>query len=106
VYGTVHYGPGPGSIQVSKSYTLPNSNFNDDFHVFSIEWEPNEIRWYVDGVLYSTVNKISFGSVTYPFNEEFFIIINLAVGGNWPGSPDAITTFPQQLVVDYVRVYQ
>ncbi|HYH16028.1 MAG TPA: glycoside hydrolase family 16 protein, partial [Flavisolibacter sp.] len=106
VYGTVHYGPGPGSTQISKGYTLPSGTFNDDFHVFSIVWDLNEIKWYVDGNLFSTVNKSSFGTNTYPFNEEFFFIINLAVGGNWPGNPDATTTFPQQLIVDYIRVYQ
>lgn len=106
VHGTVHYGPGPGSIQKSASYTLPSGNFNEAFHVFSIEWDVDVIRWYVDGNLYATVNKSGFGSNTYPFNEEFFIIINMAVGGNWPGAPDATTVFPQQLLVDYVRVYQ
>lgn len=107
VHGTVHYGPGTnGSIKISREYTLPSGTFNDDFHVFSIVWDLNEIKWYVDGNLFSTVSKSDMGSNTYPFNEEFFFIINLAVGGNWPGSPDAQTTFPQQLIVDYIRVYQ
>ncbi|MGV3658325.1 MAG: family 16 glycosylhydrolase [Chitinophagaceae bacterium] len=106
VHGTVHYGPGPGSIQKTATYTLPSGNFNEDFHLFSIEWDVDVIRWYVDGNLYTTVTKSSFGSVNYPFNEEFFILINMAVGGNWPGAPDATTTFPQRMEVDYVRVYQ
>jgi beta-glucanase (GH16 family) len=106
VHGTLHYGPGPGSTQFTRSYTLPTGTFADAFHVFSIEWEPDVIRWYVDGVLFSTAEKAAFGTANYPFNEEFYFIINLAVGGNWPGNPDAATRFPQWLIVDYVRVYK
>jgi beta-glucanase (GH16 family) len=106
VYGTLHYGPGPGSTMISRGYTLPSGIFNDEFHVFSMEWKTDQIKLFVDGNLYSTVNKADMGSVTYPFNEEFFFIFNLAVGGNWPGNPDASTYLPQWLIVDYVRVYQ
>jgi Glycosyl hydrolases family 16/Calx-beta domain len=105
-HGTVHYGPGPGSIQFNRSYTLTNTDFSADFHVFSITWDANIIQWYVDGNLFGTFTNTDAGSATYPFNEDFYFIMNLAVGGNWPGSPDATTTFPQELVVDYVRVYQ
>lgn len=106
-HGTLHYGSGPGSIQYNRSYTLPgNATFNDEFHVFSIEWKQDQIKWFVDGNLFSTANKADFGTNNYPFNEEFYLIINLAVGGNWPGNPDATTTFPQWLIVDYLRVYQ
>lgn len=106
VHGTLHFGPGPGSVQITRSYTLPAGNFADAFHVFSIEWEPDVIRWYVDGNLFSTAEKAAFGNNNYPFNEDFYFLINLAVGGNWPGNPDATTQFPQWLIVDYVRVYQ
>jgi beta-glucanase (GH16 family) len=107
VYGTLHYGPGPGSIQISRNYTLPGgATFNDEFHVFSLEWKVDQIKIYVDGNLFSTVNKADVGANTWPFNEDFFFIFNLAVGGNWPGSPDATTYFPQWLIVDYIRVYQ
>lgn len=106
VHGTVHYGPGPGSIHTGAAYTLPSGTFNDGFHVFSLEWSKDLLKWYVDGNLFYTHTKADVGTNTYPFNEEFYMIINLAVGGNWPGNPDATTTFPQQLVVDYVRVYQ
>lgn len=107
VYGTLHFGPGPGSTQISRGYTLPGgATFNDEFHVFSLEWKVDQIKIFVDGILYSTVNKPDVGSATWPFNEDFFFIFNLAVGGNWPGSPDATTQFPQWLIVDYVRVYQ
>ncbi len=105
-HGTVHFGPGPGSTQISRSYSLPSGRFNDQFHVFSVEWKEDQIRWCMDDVLFSTVNKADVGTATYPFNEEFFFIINLAVGGNWPGNPDATTSFPQWLIVDYVRVFQ
>jgi len=105
-YGTLHFGPGPGSTQLGRNYTLPSGIFNDEFHVFSIEWKLNEIKWLVDGNVYSTYTSADFGANNYPFNEDFFFIINLAVGGNWPGNPDATTYLPQWFIVDYIRVYQ
>jgi beta-glucanase (GH16 family) len=105
-YATVHYGPGPGSININRGYTLPTGTFNDQFHVFSMEWEQDVMRFYIDDNLYSTVNKADLGANNYPFNEQFYFIFNLAVGGNWPGAPDATTVFPQWLIVDYVRIYQ
>lgn len=106
VHGTVHYGPGPGSTQISKSFSLNSGDFSNDYHVFSIKWDRNIIQWFVDDQLFSTVQNTDTGSSIYPFNEEFFFILNLAVGGNWPGNPDASTNFPQQLFIDYIRVYQ
>jgi beta-glucanase (GH16 family) len=107
VYGTLHYGPGPGSTQISRGYTLPGgATFNDEYHVFSLEWKEDQIKWFVDGNLFSTVQKNDLGSNNYPFNEEFYLIFNLAVGGNWPGNPDATTVLPQWMVVDYIRLYQ
>lgn len=105
-YATVHYGPGPGSTNISRGYTLPAATFNDQFHVFSMEWEQDIMKFYIDDNLYSTVAKADLGALNYPFNEQFYFIINLAVGGNWPGAPDANTVFPQWLIVDYVRIYQ
>lgn len=105
-YGTLHFGPGPGSTQLGGNYTLPSGIFNDQFHVFSIIWQNNSIQWLVDNVPYSTHTNAEVGAATYPFNENFFLIFNMAVGGNWPGSPDATTSFPQWLIVDYMRVYQ
>ena len=78
---------------------------NDEFHVFSIEWKQDQIKWFVHGNLFSTVNKADV-CANWPFNEDFYLIFNLAVGGNWPGNPDASTYFPQWLIVDYIRVYQ
>ena len=106
VYGTLHFGPGPGSTQISRGYTLGSGTFNDAFHVFSVEWQQDQLKFYVDNQLYSTVNRSDLGSATYPFNESFYLIFNLAVGGNWPGNPNATTSFPQWLIVDYVRVFQ
>lgn len=106
VYGTLHFGPGPGSTQIGKIYTLPGGTFNDEFHVFSLIWKQDQIQWLVDGNVYGTANKADFGSNNYPFNEQFYFIFNLAVGVQWPGSPDASTSFPQWMIVDYVRVYQ
>ncbi len=106
-YGTVHFGqPAPNNSQKGGNYTLPNSTFNDAFHVFSIEWKQDQIKWLVDDKVFFTLNKADLGSATYPFNEDFYFIINLAVGGNWPGNPDATTNFPQWLIVDYIRLYQ
>jgi len=106
VLGTLHYGPGPGSTYISRNYDLPSGNFTDEFHVFSLVWEQDQIRWYVDNVLYSTILKADIGSNTWPFNENFYFLINLAVGGHFDGAPDAATYFPQFYILDYIRVYQ
>ena len=108
VHGTFH-GPGySGGAGVSASYTLPNGKkFSDDFHTFAVEWEPNVIRFYVDGLLYKTRTPADLpAGKTWVFDHPFFIIMNVAVGGSWPGNPDATTVFPQTMQVDYVRVYQ
>lgn len=106
VHGTLHFGPGPGSTQITKSTVLSSGTFNDEFHVFSIDWKEDQVQWLIDGNVFSTANKFDFGSNNYPFNEDFYLLFNLAVGGQWPGNPDATTYFPQWLIVDYVRVYQ
>jgi beta-glucanase (GH16 family) len=107
VHGTMH-GPGySAAAGPTASYTLPDgAKFSDDFHIFAIEWETNVIRWYVDGKLYSTKTPADIGSNTWVFNHAFFFILNVAVGGEWPGNPDSTTVFPQRMVVDYVRVCQ
>lgn len=109
VHGTIHYGGSwPNNTSSGGSYTLPSGGFNDDFHVFTLEWEEGKIQWLVDGEVYST--KTSWYSSAHafpaPFDQRFHIILNLAVGGNWPGNPDATTQFPQEYVLDYIRVYQ
>ena len=108
IHGTIH-GPGyVGDNGISSSYTLPGGQrFADDFHVFAIEWEANVIRFYVDGNVYATRTPSELPSGTnWVFNKPFFIILNVAVGGDWPGNPDSTTIFPQTMLVDYVRVYQ
>jgi beta-glucanase (GH16 family) len=108
VHGTFH-GPGYSGAQgVSAAYALPNSRkFSDDFHTFAVEWEPNVMRFYVDGLLYKTRTPADLpAGKAWVFDHPFFIILNVAVGGDWPGNPDATTVFPQQMLVDYVRVYQ
>lgn len=107
VHGTVH-GPGyAGERGISGSYTLPGGRrFDEDFHVFAIEWGPGEIRWYVDGVPYHKVTREDIPAGTpWVFDAPFFLTLNVAVGGNWPGYPEETTRFPQIMWVDYVRVY-
>lgn len=106
VYGTIH-GPGyAGGDSIGGSYALPGgADFADDFHVHAMEWTTNRIRWFVDGVQYFNVTPASLGGDIWVFTQPEFILLNLAVGGNWPGYPNATTVFPQQFIVDYVRVY-
>lgn len=104
ISGSVH-GPGySGGDAITKDYVLTNDRFDTDFHIFGVEWGPNYINYYVDGDLY---NQITPADVTgeWVFNHDFYIIINLAVGGNYVGSPNESTVFPQEMLVDYVRVY-
>lgn len=108
VYGTLHYGGSwPNNKSSGKSYTL-TSGFNNDFHTFTLLWEEGKIQWLVDGKLYQTQTSWYTAGANFPapFDQRFHLILNLAVGGNWPGNPDNKTVFPQEFVVDYVRVYQ
>ncbi|RZU74443.1 beta-glucanase (GH16 family) [Micromonospora kangleipakensis] len=103
VYGTVH-GPGySGSGGISGSRTL-GQPLADGFHTYRVDWEPNSIVWYLDGVEYHRVDPGRLGGNRWVFDHPFFLILNVAVGGYWPGYPDAATQFPQQMLVDYVRV--
>ncbi len=106
-HGTIHYGGlSPENKNSSGYYQLPNGQLNDGFHVYAIEWEPNQIRWYIDGTLYSVKTAQDIAApYKWPFDQKFHLILNVAVGGNYDGSPDASTVFPQSLLVDYVRVY-
>lgn len=107
VHGTIH-GPGySGANGIGASYTLPgDQRFADDFHIFAVEWEPSAIRFYVDDHLYSTRTPGDLPRGTkWVYDHPFFLLLNVAVGGRWPGNPDATTIFPQAMLVDYVRVY-
>ncbi|MEU9439831.1 family 16 glycosylhydrolase [Streptomyces sp. NPDC048304] len=105
VHGTIH-GPGySGSAGLGAAYTLPNGKaFADDFHVFAVDWSPSAITWSVDGQVYETRTPADVGGNKWVFDHPFFIILNFAVGGDWPGSPDSGTSFPQTMTVDYVHV--
>ena len=103
VHGTVHWNEN-GHAMYGGSNSLPSGKFHDEFHVFSIIWDQNAIRWLRDDIQYHTINIT--GNNLSAFHENFFFIFNVAVGGNWPGSPDNTTVFPQMMVVDYVRVFQ
>ncbi len=106
MYGTMHWGVANGpSSQSGGNYILPGEDFSQKFHVFSIVWDTDKIEWYVDNQKFFTGNRSSVTG-NNPFDDSFFFILNLAVGGNWPGNPDATTVFPQRMLVDYVRVYQ
>jgi beta-glucanase (GH16 family) len=107
VHGTLH-APGYTQEGYTAAYTLPSGVFSDDFHVFAAEWEPQQVRMYVDGNLYGTFTQSgSPAPNNWPLDTQpFFLLLNLAVGGEWPGNPDASTQFPQQMLVDWVRVYQ
>lgn len=105
VHGSVH-GPGYSAGEaITKSYTLDNDRFDTGFHVFGIEWSSDYINYYVDDVLY---NQITPNDLTgdWVFNQPFYIILNVAVGGSFVGNPNENTVFPQTMVVDYVRVYE
>src|SRR5699024_6771557 len=113
IYCNIQFGDPKGESQ--GTYQLPDGqSFADDFHVYTLEWEPGEIRWYIDGELFNIANdwhsKHPGNADDYaypaPFDQPFFLILNISVGGGWPGNPDGTTELPQQMVVDYVRVYQ
>lgn len=105
IHGTIH-GPGYSGAQgVGTSYTLTNARFDTDFHTFSIEWNLENISWFVDGELYQTITSNDVPG-DWVYDHPFFIILNLAVGGNYVGPPNENTIFPQTMLVDYVRVYQ
>ncbi|SEC64718.1 Beta-glucanase, GH16 family [Streptomyces sp. 3213] len=105
IHGTIH-GPGySGANGIGAAYTLANgAAFADAFHTFAVDWAPNSIKWSVDGVVYETRTPADVGGNTWAFNKPFFLILNLAVGGDWPGDPNSSTAFPAQLVVDSVSV--
>lgn len=112
IHGTIHHGgPWPENVHTGGTYA-PGTDFSQGFHTYTVEWEPDRIRWYVDGNLYRSLNSSSWFSIAAPDNERapfdspFHLLLNVAVGGNFPGNPNGASQFPQTLEVDWVRVYQ
>ena len=124
VHGTLHFGSRwPLNTNISKSYQLPGNGTIADYHVYSLEWEPGEIRWSLDGQLYATqsfwwsssktdgnkgakpAHENELNAWPAPFDQPFYIVMNVAVGGQFLGNPDKTTAFPAEMLVDYVRVY-
>ncbi len=108
VHGTAHYGANFNQHQSKgNSKTLPGTaKYGDEFHVYSVIWEQDQIRWLIDDVQFFEIKAADVAPAAYPFNQPFFFIFNVAVGGNWPGNPNNNTIFPQRMIVDYVRVFQ
>ena len=106
LHGTIH-GPGyKGDDSIGNSWVLEGAGFHEDFHVFAIEWTADRIEWFVDGEKYHSVSPSDLPEGTeWVYDHPHFIILNLAVGGRWVGSPDEHTRFPQSVLVDWVRVY-
>ncbi|PWN06221.1 glycoside hydrolase family 16 protein [Rhodohalobacter mucosus] len=107
IAGSIH---GPGFFAgnaITRSYTLPDGRFDTDYHLFAIEWSQDKIDFYVDDVRYQTITRadVSNRNGTWVFDQPFFMIMNIAVGGTYVGPPSQQTTFPQEMVIDYVRVY-
>lgn len=108
ISGSVH-GPGYSAAgAVSKSYGLQNGRFDADFHVLAAEWFPDRIDFFVDDFLYQRITKdqIEEAGNEWVFNKDFYLLLNVAVGGSYVGFPSADTPFPQQMVIDYVKVYR
>lgn len=124
VLGTIHFGGNwPANTHLSDEFTFPDGGTIADFHLYVVEWEPGEIRWSVDGKVYSTrsfwwstsrldggkglkpTKEADLNAWPAPFDQPFYLIMNVAIGGQFPGSPDMTTPFPAEMLVDYVRVY-
>lgn len=107
LHGTLHFG-GNGHQNKGGSTTLGDGkNFTQDYHVYAVEWDEKEFRWYVDGKQYGKLNEWSTNApFPAPFDQRFYIILNFAIGGQWPKSPDNTSTYPKEMRVKYVRVYQ
>jgi beta-glucanase (GH16 family) len=107
VTGTIHFGPlFPDNRYIGDDYFMPSGSLDDGFHDYAIEWDVNEIRWYLDGIQYATRTRGELDPDPWRFDRNFHLILNCAVGGWFPGFPDATSVFPDTMEIDYVRVYQ
>ncbi|MDT0552763.1 glycoside hydrolase family 16 protein [Urechidicola vernalis] len=104
VHGTIHWDNAGSHANYGGNTILESGDFSDEFHVFSIVWDSEAITWYLDDKQYHVVDIIPSG--LSEFHEDYHFLINMAVGGNWPGNPDNTTNFPQFFIVDYIRVFQ
>ena len=106
VHGTAHWGPEGGPNQFKGGTFFNDEEFIEAFHVFTLLWEQNKITWYVDEEEYFTLSGADVGNSPYRFDNDFYFLFNVAVGGRWPGNPDETTVFPQTMEIDYIRVFQ
>jgi beta-glucanase (GH16 family) len=107
IHGTIHGPNYSGAGGISESYSLKAGRFADRFHIFAVEWDSDQISFFVDGNAYFTVTRAAVEQRgKWVYDHPFYLLLNVAVGGNWSGNPDGSSTYPQSLLVDYVRVYQ
>jgi len=103
VIGTVH---GPNAYTFSVTHQLPRGRFSDSFHTFAVQWDPHQIIFSVDNTNYATLDRTDLSNQqNWVYDHPFYILLNTAVGGSMPGSPDKTTAFPQKMSVDFVRLY-
>lgn len=105
IHGTIH-GPGYSGAGSLGRLILADEPYADDFHVYAIDWDPYVIRWYVDGEMYGVISVNTLNGKEWVYEHDFYLLLNVAVGGEWPGPPNLDTEFPQEMLIDYVRVYQ
>lgn len=107
LHGTIH-GPGySGGNAITDTYALLNNRFDNDYHIFAVEWDTEKIDFYVDGYLYNRITKSAVATKgEWVYDHPFFLILNIAVGGNFAGFPTSETPFPQKMTIDYVRAYK
>jgi len=104
IHGTAHWENNGSHAMLNGDYSLSSGTFNDEFHVFSIIWNAESIRWYINDIKYHEIDITQ--QDLNEFQKDFHFLINLAIGGDWPGNPDNTTNFPQYFIVDYIRVFQ
>ena len=107
VHGSVHTEAYNHKINTQRSSARKIANVDTEFHVYSIIWDKDKISFLIDDVQYFLFeNDLQGNYKTWPFDQRFHLLINIAVGGDWPGNPDNSTNFPRKMLVDYVRVYE
>ncbi len=104
VYGTAHWDNNNSHAQYGTAKTLASGTYADEYHVFSIVWDETSIKWYVNNVQFNEID-ITPAEMS-EFHQPYFFVMNVAVGGTWPGNPNSFTVFPQQMKIDYIRVFQ